>query len=101
MSVSSPKYIPSWVHQKWKHTQSVKTVNFALKGILIEKIRSLLTWGLLMQKGQEDKEVHNERTRLVKRIISSIDYCSFSGVHGLAWQDLGKIFPFNNMLLVG
>lgn len=83
--------------QKWKHTESAKTVNFALKGILIEKILSLLTWGLLMQKGQEDKGFYKERTRLIRRIISSINYCSFSGVHGLAWQDMGKMFPFNNV----
>lgn len=88
-------------HQKWKHIESVKTVNFSLKRILIEKILSPFTWELLMQKGQEDKGFYNERIRLVRRILSSINYSSFSGVHALAWQDMGKMFPFNNMLSMG
>ncbi|KAK4822578.1 hypothetical protein QYF61_017164 [Mycteria americana] len=44
-----------------------------------------------MQKGQEYKGFYNKRTRLVRRIISSINYCSFNVVHGQAWQDMGEI----------
>lgn len=53
-----------------------------------------------MQKGQDNKGLYNETKRLVRRIVSSINYCSFSGIHRLAWQDMGKMFPFNNMLLM-
>lgn len=37
---------------------------------------------------------------LERRGSSSINYCSFSGVPVLPWQEGGKMFPFNNMLSV-
>lgn len=82
-------------HQKWKHTESVKTVNSALKGILIEKILSLLTWGLLIQKGHEVKGFYKKGTRLVRIVTGGVNYGSFSGAHGLAWHRMGKTFLFS------
>lgn len=52
-----------------------------------------------MEKSQ-DKGFHNETMGLTRIISSSINYCSFSGVPVLPWQERGKMFPFNNVLSV-